>query len=853
MFSSETIVLDYKKPLQSRPITKKYRSYRGKVRSTKIHLVDKSHDFESGLERDLLEILDHDYFCVDIQVQPAMSDEVEPFYWVDEEGNKHKTFPDIWSIFRTGKIVLWQIKNFKELLKLETNDLWQQEVEALKIECENRGWELRIVTEKDIWNTRLANIKILRGAALNPPDQTEIEEFHRFLLHNLNHTSGFSFHELTQRARKKFINFSKNQISHLILYFLYYQKLTFNWKQPLQKNTLIHFNNENQFQLIPFYKEKSENINQTASLIDSIFIPDEKEIETAYKRYEIIKPLLEKTNRTKMDVKIRGKEFGYSTRAVYNWIKAYQEQGGIKGLFRQETNKRKRKSNYPERVEEIIIQSLEDFLGRIKKPNIVELVNEIQDQIESEGFPRDIVKYHAIAKRIRRIPAKEKFGKQGKFTRYEIPASVKGEMPTGKYPLDAIQLDHTLLDIVLVDQEYRLPIGRPWLTVGIDTNSRMIYCYYLSLNFPSSLSVTTALMMGFLPKENLLKRFKIKGTYPILGLPRQISVDNSKEFDSKHLEEFCHKFKIDIQFREIKRPDHGPFVERFFGTLNGAIKNSNIRGYAHPLKSRPNGYNPDKAAEQGGMTLPEFEEWLLRWIVNIYHQREHNTLGISPQEQYHLGLNGEGDSFGGIVKQPDTTFLKFLIMPKWREKPVLRKEGVRWKNNYYHYNEYKEIHPILKAMRKKNRGKKTRIEFRYDPRDITYIWIQDPSTKNYYPIFISKGYLKPFIDKYPNNPVSLSEYDSISRRFRQEKRKISSKLLSEGMKQNRDLVDESAKKSKRARRKKAIRARNDSLPKDIVPIKTKSIKTNKQRKKREIDWSKIKPAPKSPMARLRSD
>ncbi|WP_454740503.1 hypothetical protein [Cupriavidus necator] len=35
-----------------------------------------------------------------------------------------------------------------------------------------------------------------------------------------------------------------------------------------------------------------------------------------------------------------------------------------------------------------------------------------------------------------------------------------------RHPLDIVQIDHTLADIILVDEAYRHTIGRPWLTLA---------------------------------------------------------------------------------------------------------------------------------------------------------------------------------------------------------------------------------------------------------------------------------------------------------------------------------------------------------------------------------------------------
>lgn len=37
-----------------------------------------------------------------------------------------------------------------------------------------------------------------------------------------------------------------------------------------------------------------------------------------------------------------------------------------------------------------------------------------------------------------------------------------------EHPMDLLQIDHTPVGIIVVDQHKRLPIGRPWITLAID-------------------------------------------------------------------------------------------------------------------------------------------------------------------------------------------------------------------------------------------------------------------------------------------------------------------------------------------------------------------------------------------------
>ena len=76
-------------------------------------------------------------------------------------------------------------------------------------------------------------------------------------------------------------------------------------------------------------------------------------------------------------------------------------------------------------------------------------------------------------------------------------------------PLDIIQIDHTKVDVILVDDETRKPIGRPFITVAIDVYSRMILVLYI-LEAPSYFSVGQCLLNAILPKDDFIKNMELK-------------------------------------------------------------------------------------------------------------------------------------------------------------------------------------------------------------------------------------------------------------------------------------------------------------------------------------------------------
>jgi putative transposase len=140
-----------------------------------------------------------------------------------------------------------------------------------------------------------------------------------------------------------------------------------------------------------------------------------------------------------------------------------------------------------------------------------------------------------------------------------------------KKPLELFQIDHTLVDVILVDELERRPIGRPWLTLVIDVATRVIAGFHLSLDAPSSISVALAISHTVLPKETLIDQVGANKPWPVEGLPHTIHLDNAKEFHGLALERGCREHQIALSFRPPQTPHFGGHIERLIGTLMGDV------------------------------------------------------------------------------------------------------------------------------------------------------------------------------------------------------------------------------------------------------------------------------------------
>ena len=71
--------------------------------------------------------------------------------------------------------------------------------------------------------------------------------------------------------------------------------------------------------------------------------------------------------------------------------------------------------------------------------------------------------------------------------------------------LDAVQIDHTPVDVIVVNEANRLPIGRRWLTLAIDVATRVVVGFFVSLEAPSSTSVALCLAQAVLRQTPVLR------------------------------------------------------------------------------------------------------------------------------------------------------------------------------------------------------------------------------------------------------------------------------------------------------------------------------------------------------------
>ena len=558
--------------------------------------------------------------------------------------------------------------------------------------------------------------------------------------------------------------------------------------------------------------KESKNIKpRTRELVDT----SSKEFEISQKRFNIIEPLLKLESRTAKDVETVATKHKIGIATLYRWIKKYEECKTLSSLStKREYCGVKGKSRLPESVNTIINSIIEErFLNKQEYP-LQDIYDEIVYKCNNANLKAPTK--NTIRNRIENLHPKI-IAKYRKGLKVNETRGMPNKFPDVKMPLDIIQIDHTKVDIILVDEETREAIGRPYITVAIDVYSRMIYGFYISFEAPSFFSVGQCILTAILPKDDLLKKYKVEGEYPLYGLPRKIHMDNGKDFRSVSLHNFCREFRIEDIYRPVARPEFGGAVERVIGTCMESMKN--IDGTTRSNIFQKGKYDSEK---QAVMTIDELEEWYLDLIINTYHKKIHSSLGITPEEKFYQGIYGVGKekSIPFLPNVPaDTLKLRMSLLPEIKRS--VQKNGITI--DYITYfsetlrkwiipSQYKKLKPNLKSE----------VICRRDPRDISKIYVYDEDINDYIVV--------PYADiKKPK--MNLSELREAISEAKKEVtgRELEPHDIFEAKERLRQRVEEARRETKLVKRKRNSKKHQDKtlkMEKERINYEDKTIQNS---------------------------
>jgi putative transposase len=490
--------------------------------------------------------------------------------------------------------------------------------------------------------------------------------------------------------------------------------------------------------------------------------------ETASRRANVLESLLAGGGPPRVAEAAR--QLGLSASMVYRLLARYRRnpvpsellpkrEGCVPGAHRLDAE-----------VEDVVQNLIQRFYLKRQRPRVIDLHRQVAISCRKASLP--VPSYKAIQARVKQLdPALEIKAREGaKPARDRFSPVRKGVRPTK--PLELFQIDHTLADVILVDELERRPIGRPWLTLVIDVATRMIAGFHLSLDAPSATSVALAISHAVLPKSSVETDNTERSSWPVAGLPGIVHLDNAKEFHGLALERGCREHKITLTFRPPLRPNFGGHIERLIGTMMGEVHL--LPGTTFSSIEERGEYSSERKAS---LTLREFEQWLTLQIVDIYHQRVHRGIKTSPLSAWNSAMAGLEAS----IRHPADT-AKFYIDFLPGETRLIRRDGLQLFGIHYWES---ALSPIAGRSKQK-------YLVRYDPRDLSHVYVRDSNSAHYIKV--------PYRD-IGHPAITLNEHRSVVKRLSKNKTvALNEKTIFAAILDQRALIDKARKDTAAARR-----------------------------------------------------
>jgi putative transposase len=524
--------------------------------------------------------------------------------------------------------------------------------------------------------------------------------------------------------------------------------------------------------------------------------------QVAVKRFKILKPLLSKDSkvRTFANVKKVARVLGKHPATVYRWIGDYKRSERLSVFLRKERSDR-RTSRLSSEVNKIIDTAINKIYLKAEKPNVAAVIEEVHLQCfkgKIESRPAG----NTIRARIRMLSDRHKVEKRdGKKRAAEKYEPIKGHFPGADYPLAVAQIDHTPMDLIVVDEEHRQPIQRPSLTVVIDVYSRMVLGFAIYLEKPSAFTAGLAIANAVLPKEDWLAGAAVQAEWPCWGKMRKIHCDNAKEFRGTVIGRACQDHGIAVEHRPPREPRYGGHIERGFRTW--LTRAHRLKGTTFSSVEQKGDYDSEGRAI---MTRAELEKWFTIYVAKVYANTYHSGIKTTPLARYKEAILGtDGRPGTGLPDRvAETTAFMLDFMPY--EERTIQEYGVVIDHIFFWDD---ALRPWIHAPDPKDSKRARKFTFRINPRDMREIYFRDPASSTYIAI--------PYRDR-TRPPVSRWEIQAAEKRLREAGyARVDEVLIFEAVEEMRRLEQESEHKTKRARRAREMRHKPPRTPSTTPP------------------------------------
>lgn len=461
---------------------------------------------------------------------------------------------------------------------------------------------------------------------------------------------------------------------------------------------------------------------------------------------------------------------GITVRSVRRLVRQLREEGVVSVMRRSRSDRGE--ARISEDWRKFIIQTYQDGNRGSRQMSPAQVAMRVKvraQELGVEAYPSHMTVYR-ILKRLSKQAERQKRALGWREDCLSLRTREGLEIPI-EWSNQVWQCDHTRVDVLVVAQSGEV-LGRPWLTVVVDTYSRCIMGIHIGFDFPSAAVVCLALRHAILPKQ-YSAAYELQQSWGTYGLPQYLYTDRGKDFRSQHIEQVAIELGIVLSLR--RKPSDGGIVERPFGTLNSQFFSS-LPGYtgSNVTKRSP------AAESEACLTLLQLEQLLVRYVVDHYNVALDARMG----DQSRIG-RWEAGRIAQLALLGDRE-LDICLMRRER-RTVYRSGYIQFANLTYlgeHLAAYVGESVII----------------RYNPRDITTVFIyQIQDSKE---VFLTRAHAQ----GWETETLSYAEAQALSQRRREAGKAISNHSMLQEVQKRDDMVKKLRRQKKKQQNADATKA-----------------------------------------------
>jgi hypothetical protein len=284
------------------------------------------------------------------------------------------------------------------------------------------------------------------------------------------------------------------------------------------------------------------------------------------------------------------------------------------------------------------------------------------------------------------------------------------------------EIDSTPADIILVAEDRKTIIGTPTLYIVKDVYSRIIAGFHASLSPASKIELMVAMINAASNKVDFCKQYGIEikeSDWPCQNLPAYLAGDRG-ELKSKWAENLV-SLNVDVDNAPSYRGDLKPFVEQHFRLTNKEIRELFYKAGAKPPKMIERG--DEDPTGKAALTIYEFTQFMIIQILTYNKSALPDEFLVTKEmfeEKVELTPKGiwEWGESKSLLHEESLDVLIYNLLPK--EQSIVTRRGIKFSDMYYTCDL-----GLKSGWFEDGRinGKKE-IEIRYDPRNVSSIFIR---------------------------------------------------------------------------------------------------------------------------------